>query len=52
MPQLTDFLEKEMTSHFCSYICEDEVLHVIDHLSNKTSTDFNNIGMVFIKKVH
>ena len=49
MPQLTDFLEIEMINKFFSYICEEEVLHVVEHLSNKTSTDCNNISMVFIK---
>ena len=36
-------------SFLLSYICEEEVLHVVDHLSNKTSTDHNNISMVLIK---
>ena len=35
-------------SFFFSCICEEEVLHVVDHLSNKTSTDCNNISMVYI----
>ena len=39
-------------SFFLSYICEEEVLHVVDHLSNKTSTDCNNISMVLIIKMH
>ena len=36
-------------SFFFSYISEEEILHVVDHLSNKTSTDCNNISMVLIK---
>ena len=36
-------------SFFFSYICEEEVLHVVDHLINKTSYDCNNISMVLIK---
>ena len=40
---------KNDKSFFFSYICEEEVLHVIDHVSNKTSTDCNNISMVLIK---
>ena len=37
-------------SFFSCYKCEEEVLHVVDHLRNKTSTDCNNISMVLLKK--
>ena len=37
-------------SFILSYICEEEVLNVSDHLSNKTSTDCNNISMALITK--
>ena len=36
-------------SLFFTYICEEEVLHVVDHLSNKTSTYCNDITMILIK---
>ena len=38
-------------SFFFSYICEEEVLDVIDHLSNKASTGCDNISMVLVKNV-
>ena len=37
-------------SFFFSYICEKYILHAVDHLSNKTSTDCNNTSIVLILK--
>ena len=37
-------------SFFFSYICEEEVFHVVNHLGNKTSTNCNNTSMALIKK--
>ena len=35
-------------SFFLSYICKEEVLYVVHHLTNKTSTDRNNISIINI----
>ena len=58
-PTVNRFLgNRNDKSLFFSYICEEEVLrrfvlcrlrYVVDHLSNETSTDCNNISMVLIK---
>ena len=37
-------------SFFFSYVREEDVHHVVDHLGNKTETNCSNISMVLLKK--